>query len=81
MDKYWSDTIWQRTAQDRLNWRRHDYDNDSSANAYGQMTLVQIGRPTSSNKFPPFNNHRDIPIETSPRHSQPRRMIGRQLLK
>ena len=40
------------------------------------MTLVQIGRPTSSKKFPPFNNHRDIPIETSPRHSQPRRMMG-----
>ena len=23
MDKYWSDTIWQRTAQDRVIWRRH----------------------------------------------------------
>ena len=23
LDKYWSDTIWQRTAQDRLTWRRH----------------------------------------------------------
>ena len=23
LDKYWSDTIWQRTAQDRINWRRH----------------------------------------------------------
>ena len=22
-DKYWSDTIWQRTAQDRVIWRRH----------------------------------------------------------
>ena len=22
LDKYWSDTIWQRTAQDRLTWRR-----------------------------------------------------------
>ena len=21
--KYWSDTIWQRTAQDRLTWRGH----------------------------------------------------------
>ena len=23
LDKYWSDTIWQRTAQDRVTWRRH----------------------------------------------------------
>ena len=23
LDKYWSDTIWQRTAQDRVIWRRH----------------------------------------------------------
>ena len=23
LDIYWSDTIWQRTAQDRLTWRRH----------------------------------------------------------
>ena len=23
LDKYWSDTIWQRTAQGRLTWRRH----------------------------------------------------------
>ena len=23
LDKYWSDMIWQRTAQDRLTWRRH----------------------------------------------------------
>ena len=23
MDKYWSDTIWQRTAHDRVIWRRH----------------------------------------------------------
>ena len=23
LDKYWSDTIWQRTDQDRLTWRRH----------------------------------------------------------
>ena len=23
LDKYWSDTIWQRTAQDRIIWRRH----------------------------------------------------------
>ena len=23
LDKYWRDTIWQRTAQDRLTWRRH----------------------------------------------------------
>ena len=23
LDKYWSDTIWQGTAQDRLIWRRH----------------------------------------------------------
>ena len=23
LDKYWSNTIWQRTAQDRLIWRRH----------------------------------------------------------
>ena len=23
LDKYWSDTIWQRTAQDRLTWRWH----------------------------------------------------------
>ena len=23
LDKYWSDTIWQRTAHDRLNWRGH----------------------------------------------------------
>ena len=23
LDKYWSDTTWQRTAQDRLTWRRH----------------------------------------------------------
>ena len=22
LDKYWSDTIWQRTAQDRLIWRQ-----------------------------------------------------------
>ena len=24
LDKYWSDTIWQRSAQDRLTWRRHE---------------------------------------------------------
>ena len=29
LDKYWSDTIWQRTAQDRVIWRRH-------AEAYAQ---------------------------------------------
>ena len=23
LDKYWSDTIWQRAAQDRVIWRRH----------------------------------------------------------
>ena len=23
LDKYWSDTIWRRTAQDRLPWRQH----------------------------------------------------------
>ena len=23
LDKYWRDTIWQRTVQDRLTWRRH----------------------------------------------------------
>ena len=23
LDKYWSDTIWQRTAQDRVIWRQH----------------------------------------------------------
>ena len=23
LDKYWSDTIWQRTAQYRLTWTRH----------------------------------------------------------
>ena len=23
LDKYWSDTIWQRKAQDRVIWRRH----------------------------------------------------------
>ena len=23
LDKYWSDMIWQRTAQDKLTWRRH----------------------------------------------------------
>ena len=23
LDKYWSDTIWQRTAQDWLTWRQH----------------------------------------------------------
>ena len=23
MDKYWSDTIWQRRVQDRLTWIRH----------------------------------------------------------
>ena len=23
LDKYWSDTIWERSAQDRLTWRRH----------------------------------------------------------
>ena len=23
LDKYWSDTIWQRTVQDRVIWRRH----------------------------------------------------------
>ena len=23
LDKYWSNTIWQRAAQDRLTWRRH----------------------------------------------------------
>ena len=23
LDKYWSDAIWQRTAQDRVIWRRH----------------------------------------------------------
>ena len=23
LDKYWSDTIWQRVAQDRVIWRRH----------------------------------------------------------
>ncbi len=23
LDKYWSDTIWQKTAQERLTWRRH----------------------------------------------------------
>ena len=23
LDKYWSDTIWRRTAQDRVIWRRH----------------------------------------------------------
>ena len=22
-DKYWSDTIWQRPAQDMLTWRKH----------------------------------------------------------
>ena len=23
LDKYWSDTIWQMTEQDRLTWRKH----------------------------------------------------------
>ena len=23
LDKYWIDTMWQRTAQDRVIWRRH----------------------------------------------------------
>ena len=34
LDKYWSDTIWQRTAQDRLNWRGHANDDDDDDDDY-----------------------------------------------
>ncbi len=33
---YWSDTIWQRTAQDRLTWRRHD---EAFTKLYGTLWL------------------------------------------
>ena len=37
LDKYWSDTIWQRTAQDRVIWRRH-------AKAFAHLLLLVLCR-------------------------------------
>ena len=41
LDKYWSNTIWQRTAQDRVTWRRH-----AEAFAQPRDTTAEVG-PTS----------------------------------
>ena len=37
MDKYWSDMIWQSTAQDRLTWRRH-------AEAFAQLRNISAAQ-------------------------------------
>ena len=49
MDKYWSDTIWQRTAQDRIIWRRH-----AEAFAY---TTGHNGCPMMMMMIPEFVSH------------------------
>ena len=65
LDKYWSDTIWQRKAQDRVIWRRHaeafaqhgtqrlHNDDDDSSN--GSLNIRE--RTTSEVEFSSLVNH------------------------
>ena len=50
LDKYWSDTIWQRTAQDRVIWRRHAeaFTQPRDATAAWMMMMMMMIRTTPS---------------------------------
>ena len=42
LDKYWSDTIWQRTAHDRLTWKRHAEAFAHPRSHYGCLSMMMM---------------------------------------